>query len=92
MAQNDQQQNQQPAGAQPAAAQQGPQPRPCPQDCRMCGVNQQIFCTTKMLFMLSRTAQDLSQRMSVLELTLDDIKAQVQPKVEDGQLSLPFEE
>ena len=72
---------------------QTPQPRPCPQDCRLCGVNQQIFCSTKMLFALSRTAQDLGQRMSVLELTLDDIKEQLQPKtVEEGQLSIPFAE
>lgn len=72
---------------------QQPQARPCPQDCRLCGVNQQIFCTTKMLFNLSRTAQEMSQRMSIMELTLDDIKEQLKPKtVEEAQLSIPFSE
>lgn len=93
MEQNQNDNSQQPAGAQPAAAHQAaPQARPCPQDCRLCGVNQQIFCTTKMLFALSRTAQDFGQRMSMLELAMDDIKEQLQPKDDKEQLSVPFAE
>lgn len=83
---------QQPAGAQPAAAQQQPQARPCPQDCRQCGMNQQLYCTTQMLFNLSRAQQETGRRISMLELSLDDIKEQLQPKQEEGQLSIPFAE
>lgn len=71
---------------------QQPQPRPCPQDCRMCGVNQQIFCSTKMLFSLSRTVQELGQRISLLELSIDDIKEQLQPKQDEPQFTAPFSE
>lgn len=67
-----------------------PQARPCPQDCRMCPMTQQVFCTTKMLFNLSRTVQETSQRISVLELTMDDIKNQLQPKVQEGDLLMPM--
>ena len=72
--------------------QQQPQARPCPQDCRKCGMNQQIYCSTQMLFNLSRVAQDTSKRISLLELALDDIKEQVQAKQEEVQLSIPFAE
>lgn len=79
---------------QEAAAQQpqAPQPKPCPQDCRQCSVSQQIFCTTKMLFDLSRAMQDTSQRLSALELALDGIKDQLQPKTQDGELAMPYTE
>ena len=77
---------------QPAGAQQAQQPRPCPQDCRLCGTNQQLYCTTQMLFNMSRTAQETNKRLSLLELSVDDIKEQLQPKQEDGQLSIPFAE
>lgn len=72
------------------AAQQSP--RPCPQDCRLCGMNQQIYCSTQMLFNMSRTIQEVGKRLSLLELSLDDIKEQMQPKTEEGQLSIPFPE
>ena len=45
-----------------------------------------------MLFDLSRSQQETSKRLSMLELSLDDIKEQLQPKQEDGQLSIPFAE
>ena len=70
--------------------QQAPQARPCPQDCRQCGMNQQIYCSTQMLFNLSRAQQETSKRLSMLELAIDDIKEQVQPKQEEAQLSIPF--
>lgn len=71
---------------------QQPQARPCPQDCRQCSVNQQIYCSTQMLFNMSRTAQETNKRLSMLELALDDIREQLQPKQEEGQLSIPFAE
>ena len=76
------------------AAQQQPQPqaRPCPQDCRRCGMNQQIYCSTQMLFNLSRAQQETNKRLSLLELGMDDIKEQLQPKQEEAQLSIPFAE
>jgi len=83
---------QQPAGAQPTAAPQQQQVRPCPQDCRQCGMNQQIYCSTQMIFNMSRTVQEMRQKTALLELALDDIKEQVQPKQEEAQLSIPFAE
>ena len=71
---------------------QAPQPRPCPQDCRLCGMNQQLYCSTQMLFNMSRTAQETNKRLSLLELAMDDIKEQLQPKQEEAQLSIPFAE
>ena len=71
---------------------QQPQPRPCPQDCRLCGMNQQMYCSTQMLFNLSRAFQELHQKLSLMEMTLDDIKEQLQPKTEEAQLSIPFSE
>ena len=86
-----QENSQQTAGTQPVAQQ--PQARPCPQDCRMCGMNQQIYCSTQMLFNLSRAQQEMSKRMSLIELAMDDIKEQTQPKQEEeAQFSVPFSE
>lgn len=84
--------------AQPAQKQEGaqqqqqPQARPCPQDCRLCGMNQQIFCSTQMVFNLSRAVQEARQQISLLEMAVDDIKEQLQPKQEEAQLSIPFSE
>ena len=71
---------------------QQPQARPCPQDCRLCGMNQQIYCSTQMLFNMSRTVQEANKRLSLLELAMDDVKEQLQPKTEEAQLSIPFAE
>lgn len=83
--------NQPTEGAQQQAP-KTPQPRPCPQDCRLCGMNQQMYCATQMVFNLSRTVQDFGQRLSLLELAIDDIKEQLQPKKDEAQLSIPFSE
>ena len=70
---------------------QTPQPRPCPQDCRQCGMSQQLFCSTKMLFDLSRSVQEMDKRISVMELTLDDLREQYRQE-QNGELSIPFTE
>ena len=68
-----------------------PQPRPCPQDCRLCGMNQQVFCTTKMLFDMSRAMQALGEQVAAVEKAVADLQAQMQEKEQDGeQLSIPF--
>ena len=68
-------------------AQQG---RPCPQDCRMCPMTQQIFCSTKMLFDLSRSQQTLRDHVSELSKEVVTLREQMKPKDDDGQLSIPF--
>ena len=55
-------------------------------------MNQQMYCSTQMLFNLSRAFQELHQKLSLMEMTLDDIKEQLQPKTEEEQLSIPFSE
>ena len=69
-----------------------PQPRPCPQDCRQCGINQQIFCTTKMLFDLSRRQQILEAAVGEMAKTLADIQEQMREKEQNDELSIPFSE
>jgi hypothetical protein len=69
---------------------QQPQARPCPQDCRMCGINQQVFCATKMLFDLSRRQQVLEMAVGEITKALIDIRAQLQKKGEATELSIPF--
>lgn len=71
---------------------QAPQPRPCPQDCRMCGMSQQIFCSTKMLFDLSRSQQTLREQVDELAKAVGDLQDRLQPKEQDGELSIPFSE
>ena len=58
----------------------------------MCGMNQQLFCTTKMLFDLSRAQQMLGQQVAAVEKTVADIQAQMQPKEQGEAMSIPFAE
>ena len=70
-------------------SQQQPQVRPCPQDCRLCPMTQQIFCSTKMLFDLSRSQQVLRDQMSELSKAVGTLQEQMK-KGDDDQLSIPF--
>ena len=88
-----------PAGATAAPQPQSPtpspqssqqSPRPCPQDCNRCGIQQQIFCSTKMLFDLSRAYQESRQQIASMEAAIAGIQAQLQSAGTDGQLSTPF--
>jgi hypothetical protein len=82
---------QQESAQQPQVAQpQAPQARPCPQDCRQCSVNQQIFCTTKMLFDLSRSQQIIRNQMAELSTAVGVLQDQLKPKEQEGELSIPF--
>ena len=59
--------------AQPSASQQ---PRPCPQDCAKCPMPQQLFCSVKMLFNLSREQRELKDQMAQMaDTNLGDFKA-----------------
>ena len=71
---------------------QAPQPRPCPQDCRQCNSEQQLFCTTKMLFDMSRSQQILRDQVNELSQTVGFLKEQLQPKEQGEELSIPFGE
>jgi hypothetical protein len=72
--------------------QQLQQARPCPQDCRMCQMAQQIFCATKMLFDLSRQQQVLRDQVSELTKEIGILRDQMKSMDDDGQLSIPFVE
>ncbi len=65
-------------------------PRPCPQDCTKCPTQQQIFCSTKMLFDMSRSQQQLRNQMEEMSRTILTLQDQMKPKESDGQLSIPF--
>lgn len=76
--------------AQPSASQQ---PRPCPQDCAKCPMPQQLFCSVKMLFNLSREQRDMKSKMELMAETIATLQEQLKPK-EQEQVTLvePFAE
>ena len=81
---------QQPAVAPQPAQSVQPTPRPCPQDCLRCSVSQQVYCSTKMLFDLSRAYQEARQQITSVEAAIAGIQAQLQSAGTDGQLSTPI--
>lgn len=77
------------AASSPASNQQ-PQPRPCPQDCSRCSTQQHIFCSTKMLFDLSRAFQESRRQQAELAQAVAAIQERLKPKEQESQLSIPF--
>lgn len=69
---------------------QQPQPRPCPQDCSRCSTQQHIFCSTKMLFDLSRAFQESRRQQAEIVQAVDEIQERLKPKEQESQLSIPF--
>ena len=67
-----------------------PSPRPCPQDCSRCPVSQQVYCSTKMLFDLSRAYQETRQQLAAMESVMAAIQSQLQPKDDNAPLSTPI--
>lgn len=72
------------------ASNQQPQPRPCPQDCSKCSMPQQIYCTTKMLFDLSRAYQEQRRQQAEIVQAVAEIQERLKPKEQEAQLSIPF--
>lgn len=77
------------ATSSPASNQQ-PQLRPCPQDCSRCSTQQHIFCSTKMLFDLSRAFQESRRQQAEIVQAVAAIQEQLNPKEQEAQLSIPF--
>lgn len=75
-------------GGSPSEAQQ---PRPCPQDCSRCSTQQHIFCSTKMLFDLSRAFQEQRRQQAEIVQTVAEIQERLKPKEQEAQLSIPFD-
>lgn len=67
-------------------------PRPCPMNCRLCPMPQQIFCSSKMLFDLSRAYQEQRQQLADIAKVMNELQTQLQTKADDTQLSIPFVE
>ena len=74
----------------PTGVTQQPQPRPCPQDCSRCSTQQHIFCSTKMLFDLSRAFQESRRQQTEIVQAVADIQERLKPKEQEAQLSIPF--
>lgn len=72
------------------ASNQHPQPRPCPQDCSRCSTQQHIFCSTKMLFDLSRAFQESRHQQAEIVQAVAEIQERLKPKEQESQLSIPF--
>jgi len=66
--------------------------RPCPQNCSLCSMPQQVFCSTRMLFELSREHQEMKHQLSEMAKVIADIQTQLHPKDADMQMSIPFVE
>jgi hypothetical protein len=79
-------------GQQQPVQQAQAQARPCPQDCRLCSVSQQVFCSAKMLFDLSRRQMVLEAAVGEMAKALADIQAQMQKKEEAIEFSIPLAE
>ena len=77
-------------GGSPSGAHQQPQPRPCPQDCSRCSTQQHIFCSTKMIFDLSRAFQESRRQQAEIAQAVVAIQEQLKPKEQESQLSIPF--
>lgn len=74
-------------GGSPSGAQQ--QPRPCPQDCSKCGLQQHAFCAARMSFQMfevmngvinrldrqSQHISDLEKRLSAIQNTEAELAA-----------------
>ena len=67
------------------AEQQQTGARPCPRNCSLCSMPQQIFCATRMLYDLTLSQQEM-------ERTLSDIQERLRPTDDGVQLSIPFTE
>lgn len=65
-------------------------PRPCPMNCALCPMPQQIFCATKMLFDLSRAYQEQRQQLADIALSVATLQSQLQSTPDTPQLSIPF--
>jgi hypothetical protein len=76
-------------GGSPSGAQQ--QPRPCPQDCSRCSTQQHIFCSTKMIFDLSRAFQESRRQQAEIVQAVAEIQERLKPKEQEAQLSIPFD-
>lgn len=80
--------------ANPRSASQGtsqqPQPRPCPQDCSRCSTQQHIFCSTKMIFDLSRAFMESRRQQAEIVQAVAEIQERLKPKEQEAQLSIPF--
>lgn len=74
----------------PTGVTQQPKPRPCPQDCSRCSSEQHIFCSTKMLFDLSRAFQESRRQQAEIVQTVAEIQERLKPKEQEAQLSIPF--
>jgi len=77
-------------GGSPSGAHQQPQPRPCPQDCSRCSTQQHIFCSTKMIFDLSRAFQESRRQQAEIVQAVAEIQERLKPKEQESQLSIPF--
>lgn len=79
---------QQPTQQSAPASPPQPAPRPCPQNCALCGTQQQVYCTTKMLFDLSRAYQEARQQIAAVEKAVADIRTHLEAK-DETPLSTP---
>lgn len=86
---NPQEEQAQQSASSPASNHQ-PQPRPCPQDCSRCSTQQHIFCSTKMIFDLSRAFQESRRQQAEIVQTVAEIQERLKPKEQEAQLSTPF--
>ena len=49
--------------------------RPCPKDCRMCGLAQQVYCATQMCFNLYEVVTGMSTRVESIEQAVETLKS-----------------
>lgn len=77
------------ASASPEEQTAQPQARPCPQNCLLCSMPQQVFCASKMLFDLSRSHMEAVRQIAELERQVSDIRLRLVSVGDSEALSTP---
>ena len=54
-----------------------PQPRPCPQDCTKCSLQQQVFCSASMMFRSFDVMNAVIQRLDRQQQTIDTLSERI---------------
>lgn len=79
------------AGAQAPLNNQMGQPRPCPKDCRMCSMQQQICCSSILSFQAFEVMNGMIQRLDIQSQRIADLEAKIGAiQSAEGELSSPI--
>ena len=66
-------------------------PRPCPKDCRRCGMQQQIFCAAQLGYMQYEQNNILRESFNALEEKLNTLAKKIEAiQCSEAELAIPL--